>query len=276
MKRAILILSAAVALTSCVHDELYYTNHPDTGVLKVTTDWESRAEAADIPAEYTLLMGDGSVNTTTLTTEWPVQLAQGDYSILAYNTPAHINIIGETADWDGSEPIPGYCFSRQESFFVAKDDTTRVTMPMVQRNRDLRLIVKLDPRDDERYVSAEAMVSGLAGQCNLITGQLSGIVATSPAVTLSTCDGLPALVMDLRPFGVAAGEACALSLTVNTVTGDIYSITTALTDQLQDFTSSDLDTLVLVASLTMPFTPNLQATINDWQVGGNHTGDAED
>ena len=54
------ILSLALLLTlgGCVKDELHDTPHPDTGKITVTADWSDRGEGVDIPAEWTVTMGD--------------------------------------------------------------------------------------------------------------------------------------------------------------------------------------------------------------------------
>ena len=47
-----------LAATSCVKDELHDTPHPDHGKITVTADWSDRGEGVDIPAEWTVTMGD--------------------------------------------------------------------------------------------------------------------------------------------------------------------------------------------------------------------------
>ena len=51
-------MTAAVLLSSCVKDELHDTPHPDTGKITVTADWTDRGDGVDIPAEWTVTMGD--------------------------------------------------------------------------------------------------------------------------------------------------------------------------------------------------------------------------
>ena len=51
-------MAAAVLLSSCVKDTLYDTPHPDYGKIAVTADWSARGEGIDIPATWTLTMGD--------------------------------------------------------------------------------------------------------------------------------------------------------------------------------------------------------------------------
>ena len=51
-------MAAAVLLSSCVKDTLYDTPHPDYGKIAVTADWSARGEGIDIPATWTVTMGD--------------------------------------------------------------------------------------------------------------------------------------------------------------------------------------------------------------------------
>ena len=54
-------MAAAVLLSSCVKDTLYDTPHPDYGKIAVTADWSARGEGIDIPATWTVTMGDYTV-----------------------------------------------------------------------------------------------------------------------------------------------------------------------------------------------------------------------
>ena len=51
-------MAAAVLFSSCVKDTLYDTPHPDYGKIAVTADWSARGEGIDIPATWTVTMGD--------------------------------------------------------------------------------------------------------------------------------------------------------------------------------------------------------------------------
>ena len=51
-------MAAAVLLSSCVKDTLYDTPHPDYGKIAVTADWSARGEGIDMPATWTVTMGD--------------------------------------------------------------------------------------------------------------------------------------------------------------------------------------------------------------------------
>ena len=62
--RYISIMAAAAGLlltASCVKDTLYDTPHPDYGKIAVTADWSARGEGIDIPAAWTVTMGDPTI-----------------------------------------------------------------------------------------------------------------------------------------------------------------------------------------------------------------------
>ena len=74
-------------MLSCVQDELFNTSHPDTGKIAVTADWSDRGEDVDIPAGWTVSMGDYTGIETGETHEAEFDFEPGKYTLAAYNTP---------------------------------------------------------------------------------------------------------------------------------------------------------------------------------------------
>ena len=64
-----ILAAAATALltASCVKDTLYNTPHPNHGKITVTADWSTRGEGIDIPATWTIAMGDYTGTETAAT-----------------------------------------------------------------------------------------------------------------------------------------------------------------------------------------------------------------
>ena len=60
-------MTAAVLLSSCVKDTLYDTPHPDYGKIAVTADWSACGEGINIPATWTVTMGDYTGTETSAT-----------------------------------------------------------------------------------------------------------------------------------------------------------------------------------------------------------------
>ena len=98
--RYIPILAAAAAAllaASCVKDTLYNTPHPDHGKIAVTADWSARGEGIDIPATWTVTMGDYT-GTETSATHAPDHLfAPGSYTLAVWNPAEGITVSGTTA-----------------------------------------------------------------------------------------------------------------------------------------------------------------------------------
>ena len=93
----ILYMVALLAATSCVKDELHDTPHPDTGKITVTADWTDRGDGVDIPAEWTVTMGDYT-GTETGETHAPDYLFEpGNYTLAAYTSPENITVSGTIA-----------------------------------------------------------------------------------------------------------------------------------------------------------------------------------
>ena len=89
--------AAVLFMTSCVKDTLYNTPHPDTGKITVTADWTDRGDDVNIPAEWTVTMGDYT-GTESGETHAPDYLFNpGNYTLVAYNTPENITVSGTTA-----------------------------------------------------------------------------------------------------------------------------------------------------------------------------------
>ena len=90
-------MAAAVLLSSCVKDTLYDTPHPDYGKIAVTADWSVRGEGIDIPATWTVTMGD-YMGTETSATHTPDHLfAPGSYTLAVWNPAEGITVNGTTA-----------------------------------------------------------------------------------------------------------------------------------------------------------------------------------
>lgn len=177
-KRYIVIGIAAAllpALGGCVKDELHDTPHPDTGKVTVTADWTDRGEGVDIPAEWTVTMGDYT-GTETGTTHSPDYLFEpGNYTLAAYNTPDGITVSGTTATVaaaDGSFIVntPGWLFTSVQEVAIAADTEQELTAVMCQQVRELTLLIEPTGDATDRIESIEGTLSGAAGTLDFATG----------------------------------------------------------------------------------------------------------
>jgi hypothetical protein len=282
--RAALFCGVALMLTSCVKDDIYNTPHPSQGAIVITTDWSSRADQAVQPVSYTLRVSGQSGQSD----EQPVKgntnifhslLAPAAYELLVYNTPEAITVTGDVAtiastDENNIEALPGYLFSATQTLDVVKDDTLFVTVGMLQRIRQLTLVLKLKEGDHDRITSLNATLSGIASSINLATGAWASPTGVSLSPVFEKTeekDGTPTLTATIRLLGIIAGEKQELSIAVALNNQSVYTIKTDLTEVLQKCFDGSMTPLVLGANFDLPSQGDFSGNINSWNsVEGGH------
>ena len=177
-KTSLLAAALLLAATSCVKDELHDTPHPDTGRITVTADWSDRGEGVDIPAEWTVAMGDYA-GTETGKTHAPDYLFEpGSYTLAAYNTPEDITISGttatvapETGNGTYISNAPGWLLTSVQEVTIAADTDYDLTAAMHQQVRQLTLVIEPTGDAADRIESIEGSLSGAARQrCRQVDG----------------------------------------------------------------------------------------------------------
>ena len=178
-KTSLLTAALLLAATSCVKDELHDTPHPDTGKITVTADWTDRGEGVELPAQWTVTMGDYT-GTETGETHAPDYLFNpGDYTLAAYSTPENITISGSTAtvaptagDGTGSfiSNAPGWLFTSVQEVTIEADTDYDLTAAMHQQVRQLTLVIEPTGDAADRIESIEGALSGAAGTLDFATG----------------------------------------------------------------------------------------------------------
>lgn len=282
--RAALFCGIALMLTSCVKDDIYNTPHPSQGAIVITTDWSSRADQAVQPVSYTLRVSGQSGQSD----EQPVKgntnifhslLAPAAYELLVYNTPEAITVTGDVAtiastDENNIEALPGYLFSATQTLDVVKDDTLFVTVGMLQRIRQLTLVLKLKEGDHDRITSLNATLSGIASSINLATGAWASPTGVSLSPVFEKTeekDGTPTLTATIRLLGIIAEEKQELSIAVALNNQSVYTIKTDLTEVLQKCFDGSMTPLVLGANFDLPSQGDFSGNINSWNsVEGGH------
>ena len=176
-KTSLLAAALLLAATSCVKDELHNTPHPDTGKITVTADWTDRGDGVDIPAEWTVTMGDYT-GTETGTTHTPDYLFNpGSYTLAAYNTPENITVSGttatvapETGNGTYISNVPGWLFTSVQDVTIEADTDYGLTAAMHQQVRQLTLVIEPTGDAADRIESIEGALSGAAGTMDFATG----------------------------------------------------------------------------------------------------------
>ena len=190
-------MAAAVLLSSCVKDTLYDTPHPDYGKIAVTADWSARGEGIDIPATWTVTMGDYT-GTETSATHAPDHLfAPGSYTLAVWNPAEGITVNGTTATIAAAtgtragtdtfvNNAPGWFFTYTEQVTIEKDKDHPLTAAMKQQVRELTLIIKPTGDAAGRITEIVAHLTGAAGTLDFATdtyGAASNVVLPFTRIT---------------------------------------------------------------------------------------------
>ena len=239
-----ILAAAATALltASCVKDTLYNTPHPNHGKITVTADWSARGEGIDIPATWTIAMGDYT-GTETAATHAPDHLfAPGSYTLVAWNPAEGITVSGTTATVapaSGSQTTgtfidnaPGWFFTHTEQVTIEKDTDYPLTAAMQQRVRELQLELEVTQGRPELIQSVTTTLSGIAGAFDMARGQTTGEPAST--VFSFTHDG-SRLTADARLLGTMGAVQTMVLDIVFTDGGRTQRTEVDLTEALADF-----------------------------------------
>lgn len=270
-----ILAAAATALltASCVKDTLYNTPHPNHGKITVTADWSARGEGIDIPATWTIAMGDYT-GTETAATHAPDHLfAPGSYTLVAWNPAEGITVSGTTATVapaSGSQTTgafidnaPGWFFTHTEQVTIEKDTDYPLTAAMKQRVRELQLELEVTQGRPELIQSVTATLSGIAGAFDMARGQTTGEPAST--VFSFTRDG-SRLTADARLLGTM-GAVQTMVLDIVFVDGGRTQRTEVdLTEAMKDFNDDMTTAYRVTGTLETPVgMEECNAEITGWE-----------
>ena len=139
--------------------------------------------AVDIPAEWTVTMGDYTGTETGATHAPDYLFNPGDYTLAAYNTPENITISGTTATITGT---PGWLFTSVQDVTVEADTDYDLTATMHQQVRQLIAtgtygaasdvalhFTRITEGDDAGKWTATVRLLGIAGNLQRLTATLT-------------------------------------------------------------------------------------------------------
>lgn len=270
-----ILAAAATALltASCVKDTLYNTPHPNHGKITVTADWSARGEGIDIPATWTLSMGDYT-GTETAATHAPDHLfAPGSYTLVAWNPAEGITVSGTTATVapaSGSQTTgtfidnaPGWFFTHAEQVSIEKDTDYPFTAAMKQRVRELQLELEVTQGRPELIQSVTATLSGIAGIFDMEKGQTIG--EPTSTVFSFTRDGSK-LTADARLLGTMGTVQTLVLDIVFTDGGRTQRTEVDLTEALADFNGDMTTAYRITGTLETPVgMEECNAEITGWE-----------
>ena len=170
-----LTLALLLTLGGCVKDELHDTPHPDTGKVTVTANWTDRGEGVDIPAEWTLTMGDYTGTETGATHSPDYLFEPGSYTLVAHSPADGMTVSGTTAAVaaaDGGFIVntPGWLFTSVQEVAIEADTDYSLTAAMRQQVRLLTLVIEPTGDAADRIETIEGTLSGAAGTLDFATG----------------------------------------------------------------------------------------------------------
>lgn len=285
----ILAAAAAALLTaSCVKDTLYNTPHPGHGKITVTADWSARGEGIDIPATWTIAMGDYTGTETTATHAPDHLFAPGSYTLVAWNPAEGITVSGTTATVataSGSQTTgsfidnaPGWFFTHAEQVSIEKDTDYELTAVMRQQVRELTLVIKPAGDAADRIESIEGTLSGAAGTLDFATGTHGTPSEVELHFTkITEGDDAGKWMATVRLLGIA-GDAQRLTATLTYTDGNPQptSLNSDLTSALNSFNDGKTAPLTLGGTLAeTPGEAGFTGEITDWETVDGGGVDAE-
>ena len=272
-----------LAATSCVKDELHDTPHPDYGKITVTADWSDRGEGVDIPAEWTVTMGDYTGTETGETHSPDYLFKPGGYTLAAYNIPEGITISGTTATVNAADGgcivnTPGWLFSSVQEVAIEADTDYSLTAVMRQQVRQLTLMIEPTGDAAERIESIVGTLSGAAGTLDFATGTYGTPSEVELHFTkITDGDDAGKWTATVRLLGIA-GNLQRLTATLTYTDGNPQptSLNSDLTSALNGFNDGKTAPLTLGGTIAeTPGEAGFTGEITDWETVDGGGVDAE-
>lgn len=274
-----LTLALLLTLGGCVKDELHDTPHPDTGSIAVTADWTGRGEGVDIPAEWTVTMGDYTGTETGATHSPDYLFNPGSYTLAVYNPADGITVSGTTAAVaaaDGGFIVntPGWFFTSVQEVAIAADTDYSLTAAMHQQVRELTLMIEPAGDAADRIESITGTLSGAAGTLDFATGTHGTPSEVELHFTkITEGDDAGKWMATVRLLGIA-GDAQRLTATLTYTDGNPQptSLISDLTSALNGFNDGKTAPLTLGGTIAeTPAEAGFTGEITGWETvdGGN-------
>lgn len=279
------ILSLALLLTlgGCVKDELHDTPHPDTGKVTVTADWSDRGEGVDIPAEWTVTMGDYTGTETGATHSPDYLFNPGSYTLAVYNPADGITVSGMTAAVAAADGgcivnTPGWLFTSVQEVEIEADTDYSLTAVMQQQVRELTLMIEPAGDAADRIESIGGTLSGAAGTLDFATGTHGTPSEVELHFTkITEGDDAGKWMATVRLLGIA-GDAQRLTATLTYTDGNPQptSLNSDLTSALNGFNDGKTAPLTLGGTIAeTPGEAGFTGEITDWETVDGGGVDAE-
>ena len=281
--RTILTLALLFTLGSCVKDELHDTPHPDTGKVTVTADWTDRGDGVDIPAEWTVTMGDYTGTETGATHSPDYLFTPGSYTLAVYNPADGITVSGTTAAVAAADDgfianTPGWLFTSVQEVAIEADTDYELTAVMHQQVRQLTLVIEPTGDAADRIESIVGTLSGAAGTLNFATSTHSTPSEVELHFTkITSGDDAGKWTATVRLLGIA-GDVQRLTATLTYTDGNPQptSLNSDLTTALDGFNNDKTTSLTLGGTIAeTPGEAGFTGEITGWETVDGNGVDAE-
>lgn len=281
--RTILTLALLFTLGSCVKNELHDTPHPDTGKVTVTADWTDRGDGVDIPAEWTVTMGDYTGTETGATHSPDYLFTPGSYTLAVYNPTDGITVSGTTAavaaaDGGFIANTPGWLFTSVQEVAIEADTDYELTAVMHQQVRQLTLVIEPTGDAADRIESIVGTLSGAAGTLNFATGTHGTPSEVELRFTkITSGDDAGKWTATVKLLGIA-GDVQRLTATLTYTDGNPQptSLNSDLTAALDDFNNGKTTSLTLGGTIAeTPGEAGFTGEITGWETVDGNGVDAE-
>lgn len=273
------ILGVAILFTGCVGDTIYNTDHPDHGMVILTTDWAQRTSGIALSADYTVQMGDYSAVVSGVTNTLDHLFTPGAYRLRVYNTPQQFSVTGnvatvsEAAPATGStgrflQPLPGWLFSCVADMEIEADTDYEFTAPMQQQVRQLTLLIEPVGNTRNKIQGIDGILSGVAGSLDLDTGthaDASNVALGFSRITTGSNAGKWAATVHL--LGIVPGSPQVLTAEIRFMDGSPAAVplVSDLSTELSAFNTDKMYPLTLDGQMVeIPTEAGFAITINDW------------
>ena len=259
-------------LSSCVKDDLYNTPHPDHGKVAVTADWTERDEGIAVPERWTVCIGDYTGEEIAETHAPDYLFEPDEYRITAYNPAENVTVNGTTATVAVSNGFvsnaPGWLFTHVQDAVIEKDTDHEFTARMKQQMRQLTLTIEPSGDAEDRIVSIEGTLSGVAGTLDMATGEHGTPSDVKLDFTkITEGDDVGKWTATVRLLGIA-GDVQKLTGTITFADGNPrpVSLESNLTASLKEFNAGKTEPLTLSGTVAeTPTEAGVSATIDGWK-----------
>ena len=276
LKITTILSLAASALTGCTDYPIYDIMHPSyRKFVSLTTDWTNRGSGIEIPASYTVKVGDYSTTLSGITNSAENLFAEGQHIIHIWNTADNITVSGMTATADYMSGDLGWFFTGIQEIAIEKDRDYSIIVPMQQQVRQLTLELDVTGDAKDRLIGICATLSGVAGTLNID----NGMHGTPSIITLTfaedTSDGK--WKVTVRLLGIT-GNSQILTLNLHFADSNPSSCTLSsdLSSLFATFNADKKTPFTLSALLVeTPSGAGYITTITDWIHGKTSVGTAD-